>query len=150
MSRMWRLRRRGLPPRPLKNPCPTSSSLANSLATRSAVRAYVEWLIPSALNCSRADVVIGEPTLLAINATNSGAKNYTIVGLAGVLVNANNFSQVLRNVITVVAVSCGLFAEMYDRHCSSRRTGTTVSCNPARPNPCPTTSVLTLIRKTLA
>jgi len=44
------------------------------------------------------DIISGEPTLLQINVTNTGLKNYTILGMAGVLVNPNNFSQVLRNV----------------------------------------------------
>ncbi len=44
------------------------------------------------------DIISSEPTLLQINVTNTGVKNYTILGMAGVLVNPNNFSQVLRNV----------------------------------------------------
>ncbi|KAI9024091.1 translocon-associated protein, alpha subunit [Hyaloraphidium curvatum] len=43
------------------------------------------------------NVVSGEPTLLAINVTNNGKMNYTILAMAGVLVSPNNFSQVLRN-----------------------------------------------------
>lgn len=43
------------------------------------------------------NVVIGEGTQLAINVTNSGSQNYTVLALAGLLVNPNNFTNVARN-----------------------------------------------------